>query len=68
MKDDSLNYQAEDETDFVEALALETNRVRGRWQTPVALEWDKEDMDDCGTWALVLDAGIEVEEGERQCE
>ena len=34
MKDDSLNDQIEDESDFVEVLAPETNRVRadGRLQ------------------------------------
>ena len=64
-RDDSLNDQIEDETDFVEVLALETNRVRDRSRTPVVLEWDKEDMDDFSTWMLVLDVSVEVEWGER---
>ena len=62
-RDDSLNDQIEDETDFVEVLALETNRVRDRSRTPVVLEWDKEDMDDFSTWTLVLDTSVEVEWG-----
>ena len=67
MKDNSLNYQIKTEIGFIEALALETNRVRGRSQRSVVLEWEKADMDDYSVWALADDASIEVED-ERHCE
>ena len=38
VKDDSLNDQIEDETDFVEVLALETNRAMNKGQIPVVVE------------------------------
>ena len=56
MKDGSLNDQIEYETDFVEVLALETNRAMDNGQLPVVVGWDKEDVDCYTTWMVVLDA------------
>ena len=51
-RDDSLNDQIDDETDFVEALALRANDVSNRSQAPIVLKWGKKTrtISACGRW------------------
>ena len=45
-RDDSLNDQIDDKTDFVEALALRANDVSNRSQASIVLKWEKK------TWTI----------------